>query len=246
MDFTYRAYEDLLDVVGSNGYAFTDYDYEGANRCVIMRHDVDYNLGKTIRIAEIENERKVKSTFFIMLTCDFYNVFSLSATKIVERLLSLGHDVGLHFDEMRYPDIKGKPRYISEQIALEASILSQAIGKKITKVSMHRPSKEIIDADIQIPGIINTYSSKFFRDYKYLSDSRRRWREPVLDIIKEKRFERLQILIHPFWYNDIETDLGESIRHFVKDAYFERYNSLNDNFTNLSEIIAIDDLEVTT
>ena len=242
MHFSYRAYEELINSLQENGYIFCSYDDE-IGHAVIMRHDVDYSLDKTVRIAEIEHAGGVKSTFFIMLSCDFYNVFSLSGVRIFDKLLSLGHEIGLHFDEMRYKELSGKSKEITEKIILEAEILSKAIGKQVTKVSMHRPSKEIIEADLEIPGIINTYSSKYFKDYKYLSDSRRRWREPVLDIIRSKQYDRLQILAHPFWYNDEEMDLEESIKRFVNGAGCERYDSLNENFSNLGEIVTKNEVE---
>ena len=241
MQFTYNAYEQFINSVIVNGYRIIDYEEE-SSKGVILRHDVDYSLKKTVRIAEIEHDCGVSSTFFIMITSDFYNVFSQDGRRISERLLSLGHDIGLHFDEMRYPDLEGKGKEISEKIILEAEILSRAIGKKVTKVSMHRPSQEIIEADLEIPGIINTYSSKYFSEFKYLSDSRRRWREPALEIISGGKYNRLQVLVHPFWYNDEELSLSDSIRFFVNSSNYERYQSFNDNFTNLSEVMLVKDV----
>ncbi len=236
MKFTYLSYEKLLNSIIKNNYIFSDYK-DNVEKAVILRHDVDYSLEKTIRIAEIEKKNNVNSTFFIMLTCDFYNIFSLSGRNVVDKLLSLGHDIGLHFDEMRYPEIIGKPKEIIDKIVLEASILSKVIGKEVTKVSMHRPSKEIIEANLTIPQIVNTYSYKYFSEYKYISDSRRRWREPILDIINGRQYEKIQILIHPFWYNDEELSLEDTIRMYVNSANRERYRNLIDNFTNLFEVM---------
>lgn len=44
-----------------------------------------------------------------------------------------------------------------------------------------------LEADLQIPGIMNSYGRTFFHDFKYLSD--RRWREPVLDIIRSEEYD---------------------------------------------------------
>ena len=49
--------------------------------------------------------------------------------------------------------------------------------------------------------MINSYGQTFFHDFKYLSDSRRRWREPVEEIIRSGTYDRLHILTHAFWYH---------------------------------------------
>lgn len=119
----------------------------------------------------------------------------------------------------------------------EADVLSKAVGTKITKVSMHRPSKVMLNSDMEIPGIINTYNTVFFRDFKYLSDSRRTWREPVEDIIRKSLYKRLQILVHPFWYYDKEINIQESVKRFIDNANVERYLAMDSNISNLSEIM---------
>lgn len=163
---------------------------------------------------------------------------------MLDSILSCGHEIGLHFDEVRYPEAMGNAEAIREKILLEADTLSRAVGRPVTKVSMHRPSKNILESNLTIPGMVNTYSEKFFREFKYLSDSRRRWREPVEEIISEQRYERLQILLHPFWYYEKETDLKESVAFFINSANLERYDELNDNLSNLSEILNRDEVHV--
>ncbi len=92
----------------------------------------------------------------------------------------------------------------------------------------------MLEADLKIPGIINSYGKTFFNDFKYLSDSRRRWREPIDDIIASEQYERLHILTHAFWYNKNELSLRDSLLSYIKSANLERYKSMDSNFTNLS------------
>lgn len=120
---------------------------------------------------------------------------------------------------------------------MEAKLLSGAIGEKITTVSMHRPSKEILDADIQIPGMINSYGSKYFKEVKYISDSRRRWREPVEQIICSGEYNHIQILTHAFWYNEEEKDIHKSVKEFINNAGKQRYDCLRDNIMDLDTIL---------
>lgn len=102
---------------------------------------------------------------------------------------------------------------------------------------MHRPSKATLEADLQIPGIVNSYGRTFFHDFKYLSDSRRRWREPVLDIIRSGEYDRLHILTHAFWYHGGEESISETVGSFIRSANRERYAQMRDNITDLASIL---------
>lgn len=104
-------------------------------------------------------------------------------------------------------------------------------------MSMHRPSKNILDADLKIPGIINSYGQILFKEFKYLSDSRRRWREPVDEIIASKEYNRLHILTHAFWYNNEEIDIHDSVSGFVNNGNLERYQWMESNITDISSIM---------
>ena len=63
---------------------------------------------------------------------------------------------------------------------------------------MHRPSRWVLEADLKIPGMVNSYGKEFFQDFKYVSDSRMRWREDVMKYAIEKAYPRLHILTHAF------------------------------------------------
>lgn len=103
MDFTYRDYEGLLQSLKSSGYNITNYrDYKNYDRCAILRHDIDYDLRKALSIAEIEHKHGIKSTYFLLLTSDFYNLLSRDSAEVIRTLKDMGHDIGLHFDEMKY------------------------------------------------------------------------------------------------------------------------------------------------
>ena len=103
MQFTYSAYETLIALLRAQEYAFCDYhDHAQHPRCVILRHDIDNSLPQAVRLAEIEAELGVKSTYFVLLRTDFYNVASKTGQDALRRILSLGHEIGLHYDEIAY------------------------------------------------------------------------------------------------------------------------------------------------
>ena len=238
MQFTYQCYGELLRKLRDHGYQTADYEsWRQRERCVILRHDIDYDMQKAVDMAAFEQEQGATSSYFVLLTSNFYNVFSWESCQSLQKIVSCGHKIGLHFDEVRYPSLAGDMEGLRQKIAWEAEILSGAIGQKVNTVSMHRPSKEILDADLQIPGMINSYGKVFFRDFKYVSDSRHRWREPVEEIIAQEQYEKLHILIHAFWYNRQEIDLHESVARYVNGGNRQKYVWLEDNITDLGAIM---------
>lgn len=241
MEFTCRAYRELLSLLRERGYAFRSYhDYEAAPRCAILRHDVDQSLDRAVRLAELEAEEGVQSTWFVLLRTDFYNAASKAGQAALRRIRSLGHEVGLHFDEASY-DPALRPEEVVQAIIKECGLLSAFLETEVSTVSMHRPSKSTLEADYQIPGIVNSYGKTFFHDFKYLSDSRRRWREPVLDIIRSGEHDRLHILTHAFWYHEEEESLAQTVKDFVRSANRERYRQMAENITDLASVINEED-----
>lgn len=207
------------------------------DKCVILRHDVDNDMEQALSMARVEHAHGIASTYFVLLTSNFYNLFSERNRRILGRIHDMGHAVGLHFDETAYPKDIGNVDRVVLDIKKELDVLSDLVQENITAFSYHRPTKAILDADIKIEGAVNSYGNLFFRQFKYLSDSRRCWREPVMDIIQGMKYEHLHILTHPFWYHDEDRCIKETLSHFIKKARMERYDDLNENFTKLDEII---------
>lgn len=239
VSFTYAFYSELISCLKKEGYSFADYhNYEDYSKCVILRHDIDNSIDKSIAMAEVEARLGVKSTYFVLVTSDFYNVGSKKNLEGLRKIQKLGHEIGLHFDEMAYEATEDVP----SAIARESSVLSGIIGTQVTTVSMHRPSNKTLEANYEIPGMINSYGKTFFNDFKYLSDSRRRWREPVLDIINSGQYDKLHILTHAIWYNEEEEDIHDTIKAFVTSANKERYYQEKENIKDIESILDISEI----
>ena len=239
IQFTFDGYSHLIETAKTSGYVFTDYhNFVKHQRCVILRHDIDNSIEKAVYIAELENKLGVKSTFFTLLRTDFYNPASKKGIAGLRKILSLGHEVGLHFDEMAYDILDDVKAAIKD----EAIILSDIVGVQIKTVSMHRPSQKTLDANYDLTPLVNSYGKTFFNDFKYLSDSRRRWREPVLEIIQSGEFDRLHILTHPIWYQETEESIHDTIKRFVTSANRERYAQEAENIKDIESILGINDI----
>lgn len=159
MRFTYDAYRALLCLLRDGGYAFESYHtWRDTPRCVILCHDIDQSIEAALRLGRLEVEEGVRSTYFVLLGSKFYNPASPAALAALWELRELGHEVGLHFDEVAYPSSRVS---VEELIQREADILSSICGFPVTTVSMHRPSRAALEADLEIPGIISSYGKTF-------------------------------------------------------------------------------------
>ncbi|QQO09827.1 hypothetical protein [Breznakiella homolactica] len=239
----------------SEGYSFSGYhEYSlkesteinlKQKKICILRHDVDYSIEKAVDMAEFEASEfdgAIKAVYFILLNTDFYNVFSTRYSDSLKRIITLGHEVGLHFDETKYSLNENVEEYI-KYIKKEVDILSAAVDIPVKTVSMHRPSQFVLKANISIPGIINSYSQQFFRKFKYLSDSRHNWCENVEDLVLSGEFKKIHLLTHPFWYTTEKDTCRNKLFHFISAGNKNRYINMNDNFKNLQEFISSDDFD---
>lgn len=238
--FTMQWYRNLLNLLKKEGYEFRSYhDYGEFARCVILRHDIDNSLDQAVRMAELETEEGVCSTWFVLLRTDFYNVASRTSLDKLRRIQRYGHELGLHFDEAAYgPALT--PEEIPDSILKECTLLSDILGSPVKTVSIHRPSQAALEADYHIPGLVNSHGKIFFHDFKYLSDSRRRWREPVEDIIRSKAYDRLHILTHAFWYHEKDQDIARTVDDFIRAASGERCRRMAENITDIAGILGAD------
>lgn len=191
-------------------------------------------------MASFEKSLGVSSTYFVMLTSEFYNPAAAANAELLNQIFQMGHKIGLHFDETKYGD---KPEAEVKRAAeQEREILEKILGVPITAISMHRPSKGTLEANWAFESMINSYGTEFFKKFKYVSDSRMHWREDVEAIIRSHEYDRLHILTHAFWYGEKEADTRQRLINYLEAAKIERYDILNQNFRDLSEFIARSEL----
>ena len=84
--FTYQFYSELVQTISDEGYHFANYlnddDYD---KCVIMRHDIDNSIDKSLELARLEHSLGITSTYFVLVTSPFYNVFQKdSREKLIQ------------------------------------------------------------------------------------------------------------------------------------------------------------------
>ena len=233
--FTFDEYSKMINSLKENDYIFCFYDETIKRKQCILRHDIDFDIRKSLELAKIEHDLGAKSTFFVLLKTDFYNPFSKKSLDMLKEIIKLGHTIGLHFDEKSY----NYDCDLVHEIKKECLILGQALDYEIKVVSMHRPSKRTLESNYEINGIINSYSETFFKEYKYVSDSRRNWKEDVFEIINSNKYHKLHILTHAFWYHKYSSNLKKDLESFIETASLARRESLSENLTNFDSAISL-------
>ncbi|MEZ3507779.1 MAG: hypothetical protein K1W10_12680 [Lachnospiraceae bacterium] len=242
MEFTYKAYGELLSLLEKHGYTVCSYhNYREHAKSVIIRHDIDMDIDRALRMAELERDRGVCSTYFVLVTSGFYNIFTRQNQDWLRQLCDMGHEVGLHFDEAKYD---AEQTDMVQAIEQEAGLLEQCLWRRVKSVSMHRPTKKTLEADYVIQGgtIVNSYGTEFFKNHKYVSDSRRNWREDVTAIVESEAYDRLHVLTHPFWYSDVEQSARERLKEFCEEQTGLCYDRMKENMRDLEEILLKDEL----
>lgn len=104
MEYTYAAYRNMMKSLKNNGYTpirFCDVSDE-IDYPAIIRHDVDMDLQEAVKLAGIEKNEGIRSTYFVMLSSEYYNLLTGRNLKSAREILRLGHEIGLHFDITAY------------------------------------------------------------------------------------------------------------------------------------------------
>lgn len=204
-NFTYNYYKEFVSRL-REAYSFTTFQ-EGkkitrvGGPLVIMRHDIDIDLEAALRMSSIEHDLGIHSTYFFLVRCPLYNVFSGDGAGQVREILSAGHHFGLHFDCALYPDISaGNLNYY---ISRECRLLEQFFDHSVEAVSFHRPGHLELSG-IELEKWPHSYEKVFLEKFEYFSDSRGNWaRGNPLESEAFFKRKNLHILVHPLWWAEV-------------------------------------------
>lgn len=131
-DFTLEQYKELLEKVLSSPYRFiTMAEYieygQPQDRIVVLRHDIDRNYKKALRLAELEASMGVSATYYIRL-----NRFTFKP-YFIRQLQELGHEVGYHYEVLA--KTRGNLQKARLLFAKELSYFNQIVT--VRTISMH-------------------------------------------------------------------------------------------------------------
>lgn len=225
-DFTPDGWRTTLETALENGYAFIPFEEEAVggfaegDRCCLLRHDIDADVGAALQMAQAEAELGIRATYFFTLRSPLYNLLGRANHLMAEEILELGHWLGLHFDGA----FLRRDRSLHDAVLMEQRVLADLFARDVRAVSFHQPTPNVLEAASGLPGLVNTYDRTALAGFHYLSDSNRHWREgPARDAFARGEHRRIQLLVHPLWWTKADPDLTtEDLWDLAVARNFER------------------------
>ncbi|MEI9958762.1 MAG: hypothetical protein WDM90_21180 [Ferruginibacter sp.] len=234
-DFTIEHYKLMLMEAKAKNYGFYFYDeISDKSEFILWRHDVDFSVNRALRLARVENEMNVKSTYFIHLHSEYYNAFEKDISKKILEIISLGHQIGLHFDT-HYYNITDENE-LEAKLLIETDLIYKFFGVKAHVFSFHNTSPFTMACQkYTYGGMVNTYAAFFQNEVEYCSDSNGYWRyKRMIEVIRNNTSKKLQILTHPEWWQEEIMSPWQKIKRAIdgraannKKNYQEQIRNLN-------------------
>lgn len=243
LDFTLAKYRELCDVISNSNYIpMTIENYlsqeKNEDSIIILRHDVDSRPFHALRIAKIENEHGLKSTYYFRMVKKVFH------RDIIEQIQSLGHEIGYHYEVL--DKSKGDIEAGLKIFEVELETLRQIAY--IKTMCMHGNSRTPWDnRDIWKEHDFTTYNllgeaylSVDFNKLAYISDSARTWdqkykikdipegsngispriksTDEIINLIKRRQYDSMYILTHPDeWTDNILIWLWDAFRQSFRN-----------------------------
>lgn len=221
MAFTFDAYAAILKRL-KKSHRLGPFSLAGrtAGPYVILRHDVDGSLVPALRMASLERDLGVRSTFFVGFSMKYYNLFEEGDLARLRALSAMGHEIGLHYDALAYRRQGATDRRILDD---ELRLLGRLAGSPVRVIARHNVNLSGKDPFEGSRRPLNAYNPEFFRDALYISDSCRAWYLRDLRRLLEGPPHRVQLLTHPMLWSKTASD-----RYSLLDRFFgeiEKENS---------------------
>jgi len=229
-DFTYSGYLNLLSDLKQNGYKIgTLKDFPDSGPAVILRHDIDFSIPQALKMAKLDSQLGINSTFFVLLTSPFYNALSENNITILKEIIMLGHEIGLHYDCSAFENYTQEQ--MTSQISAQITILELFTEIKISSISQHKPATSKIRP--RFSGFRDAYDPKYTSELAYLSDSRMQFSVKDVPDFFNKNL-RSQLLIHPIWWDETRMSRREIFENLKAGIFKETHIQL-DNFYDAIE-----------
>jgi hypothetical protein len=211
---------------------FREFEGPGERPVLLLRHDLDHMLAPALVTAETEAALGIRASYFLQTACGFYNLLSRESRQLIQRLVEMGHEIGLHYEADRYAGEGGEPRLRSD-----LRLLEDLAAQPIVSAAQHLPT---LDAPVRLAGFVQNeaYESRFIDPpMAYVSDSLMAWRGATpLDLIERRA--SFQLLTHPDTWTGGCADMREALlgmRQREIAALGARYDALIESYARLLE-----------
>ena len=217
--FTYDAYIKFLKLL-KQSFKIVPFceATEGAGSFLILRHDVDASLEAALKMAKVEHELGIRSTYFVLFSYKFYNLLERDDLATLREISRLGHEIGLHYDVTTY---ESYGESLIDTLETEIRLLERLLRRKVSSIARHNVSITTgTDPFMDIKGYVNAYDPKLCKNY--VSDSCRSWFLEDLSSLLDSNYKSAQLLIHPLlWTDDV------CKRDTILERLFQRIDERN-------------------
>lgn len=247
-EFTLQSYIKILEAFSSTGYTF--YTFEEVckmkikqGKWIIMRHDVDRIPWNAVKMATIEQNMGIKSSYYFRVAKEAYN------PDVIKKIVEMGHEAGYHYEDMdllsgdidaAYQSFKKnldhfRSYYPVQTICMHGSPLSKHDNREVWEKYDYRDN-----------GIIGEpYFDLDYKEVFYITDTGRSWKnekstvrdkvdsgfdieiqstQQLINLIKNQHLpDKIMINTHPNrWFDDLVPWTRELILQNIKN-YIKRY-----------------------
>ena len=223
--FTYEHYKQTLLRAVKEGYAVIRaldlLEEEPNDKVLVLTHDIDLSVQKALRMAKIEYDLGLRSTFFVRVS-GLYNVFDVENKEALRQMVEWGHEIGLHFP-LEFYLREGCDPY--DAIRIEKELLETALSIEILGFSLHSTGRLQRMCGDKLPEIRDVLLKAGFRysrhhlvkryGLKFVSDSNRYWRDGCLCLHLGAE-PRILALIHPFWWDEEDLPIITLIERAIR------------------------------
>lgn len=250
LDYTIKKYMELCRAIAENYKCLTFSEYLSnsnfKNNFIVLRHDVDRMPANALKAAVVEHELNINSTYY------FRTNKSVFKPEIIEKIASLGHEIGYHYEclDKANGNFEEAIRIFEEDLKKFRKICDVKTicmhGNPLTKYDNRDLWKKYDFKDFGILG--ETYLS-LGGDIAYFSDTGRNWgkeykikdynvnlnnkinysevnirtTDDLINLIKNQKFNKLCILTHPERWSK---NLMEWIAYFIFDKGVQGFKIL--------------------
>lgn len=218
-DFTYEAYRKFLKLLKQR-YKIVPFCEvsKKEDSFLILRHDVDASLDAALKLAKMENSLGVRATYFVLFSHKLYNLLQKDDLNVLRKIAEFGHEIGLHYDVAAH---EAYGRDLKKTLENEIILLEHLLDKRISSIACHNVSiMSGEDPFRNARNYINVYDPELCKNY--VSDSCRAWYLEHLAQLLAFKYEKVQLLIHPFLWTE---DVCE--RDSVLERFFQKVEDKN-------------------
>ena len=178
---------------------------------VILRHDVDLSVSAALKMAELEHDMNIKSTYFVLFSSALYNLHDGETVQTIKQISKLGHEIGLHYHIKQY---RLYSQNMNKTLKKETQLLEHLVGRKVHSIARHGEWDR--DPFAATKEYINANHPKI-RGNLFVHDSCRTWitLEGLNQLINNPP-KNIQLLLHPGNWNQEQLDRETFTERFIQ------------------------------